>query len=177
MPKPELYVIYTGDRKGKPDVISLSEEFFGGADVDVEIKAKVIYESNTDDIINQYIIFCKVFDDQRKLYGLTEQTVRETIRICKDRNVLREYLESREKEVVTIMMSLFDEEQIMKVYIEDYGNQKEKEGIKEGERRTARDTAKRFLEMGKLSVEEIAAGTGLTVDEVKEIESGIRQLA
>jgi predicted transposase YdaD len=75
------------------------------------------------------------------------------------------------------MMSLFDEEQIMKVYIEDYGNQKEKEGIKEGERRTARDTAKRFLEMGKLSVEEIAAGTGLTVDEVKEIESGIRQLA
>jgi site-specific DNA-adenine methylase len=177
MPKPELYVIYTGDRKGKPDVISLSEEFFGGADVDVEVKAKVIYESNTDDIINQYIIFCKVFDDQRKLYGLTEQTVRETIRICKDRNVLREYLESREKEVVTIMMSLFDEEQIMKVYIEDYGNQKEKEGIKEGERRTARDTAKRFLEMGKLSVEEIAAGTGLTVDEVKEIESGIRQLA
>jgi predicted transcriptional regulator len=39
-----------------------------------------------------------------------EQTVRETIRICKDRNVLREYLESREKEVVTIMMSLFYEE-------------------------------------------------------------------
>jgi hypothetical protein len=67
------------------------------------------------------------------------------------------------------MMSLFDEEQIMKVYIEDYVNQKEKEG----ERRTARDTAKRFLEMGKLSVEEIAAGTGLTIDEVKEIESGI----
>jgi hypothetical protein len=27
--------------------------------------------------------------------------------------------------------------------------------------------------MGKLSVEEIAAGTGLTIDEVKEIESGI----
>jgi hypothetical protein len=45
------------------------------------------------------------------------------------------------EEVVTIMMSLFDEEQIMKVYIEDYGNQKEKEG----ERRNARDTAKRFL--------------------------------
>jgi hypothetical protein len=185
MPKPELYVIYTGDRKGKPDVISLSEEFFGGADVDVEVKAKVIYESNTDDIINQYIIFCKVFDDQRKLYGLTEQTVRETIRICKDRNVLKEYLESREKEVVTIMMSLFDEEQIMKVYLEDCKREMarqikieaEKEGIKEGERRTARDTARRLLEMGKLSVEEIAAGTGLTVDEVKEIESGIKQLA
>jgi hypothetical protein len=178
MPKPELYVIYTGDRKGKPDVISLSEEFFGGTDVDVEVKAKVIYESNTDDIINQYIIFCKVFDDQRKLYGLTEQTVRETIRICKDRNVLREYLESREKEVVTIMMSLFDEEQIMKVYIEDYGNQKEKEGIKEGERRTARDTAKRMIEKGKMSLDDIADYVPtLTLEELKELEAEVRQLA
>jgi len=45
-------------------------------------------ESDTKDIINQYIIFCKVFDEQRKLYGMTEQTVKETIRICKDRNIL-----------------------------------------------------------------------------------------
>ena len=34
----------------------------------------------------------------------------ETIRICKNRNVLREYLLEREKEVVTVMVSLFDEE-------------------------------------------------------------------
>ena len=40
----------------------------------------------------------------------------ETIRICKDRNVLKEYLESRENEVVNIMMTLFDEETIMKNY-------------------------------------------------------------
>ncbi len=39
-------------------------------------------------------IFCKVFDEQRKLYGMTEQTVKETIRICKDRNILKEYLVS-----------------------------------------------------------------------------------
>jgi hypothetical protein len=31
--------------------------------------------------------------------------------------------------------------------------------------------------MEKFTVEEIAAGTGLSVDEVREIESGIRQLA
>jgi hypothetical protein len=34
-------------------------------------------------------------------------------------DVLRNYLESKEKEVVTIMMSLFDEEQIMKIYVKD----------------------------------------------------------
>ena len=52
MPKPELYVIYTGSRGRKPDIISLSQEFFDGADIDIEIKAKVIYESDKDNIIN-----------------------------------------------------------------------------------------------------------------------------
>ncbi len=44
---------------------------------------------------------------------LTEQAIKETIKICKDRNVLKEYLEHRETEVVMIMMSLFDDERIM----------------------------------------------------------------
>ncbi len=48
---------------------------------------------------------------------MTQKAVAETIRICKDKNVLREYLSQREKEVVTIMMSLFDEEQIIKSFI------------------------------------------------------------
>ena len=128
MPKPELYVIFTGNKGRKPDKISLSKEFFEGADIDIEVKAKVIYESDTDDIINQYIIFCKVFNEQTKQHGMTQKAVTETIRICKDRNVLREYLAQREKEVLTIMMSLFDEEQIMKSYIksERYDIAKEK---------------------------------------------------
>ena len=55
MPKPELYVVFSGNKGQKPDRISLSEEFFNGADIDIEVKAKVIYESDKDDIINQYI--------------------------------------------------------------------------------------------------------------------------
>ena len=58
--------------------------------------------------------FSKVYNEQRKLHGSTRKTVEETIRICKDANVLKEYLESREGEVVTMMMTLFDHEQIMK---------------------------------------------------------------
>ena len=108
--------------KVKTDIISLSQEFFDGADVDIEVRAKVIYESDTEDIINQYIIFCKVFDEQRKLYGMTAQTVRETIRICKNRNILKECLMSRDVEIVTIMMSLFDDEQIMKTHWKDMKN-------------------------------------------------------
>ena len=72
MPKPELYVIYTGNKGRKPDTISLSQEFFDGADIDIEIKAKVIYESDKDNIINEYIVFCKVFNEQVKEHGMTK---------------------------------------------------------------------------------------------------------
>ena len=110
MPKPELYVIFTGNKGKKLDIISLSQEFFDGEDIDIEIKAKVIYEGDKDNIINEYIIFCKVFNEQIKKYGMTKQAVTETIRICKDRNILKQYLSSKEVEVISIMMSLFDDE-------------------------------------------------------------------
>ena len=174
MPKPELYVIYTGNKGRKPDTISLSKEFFDGADIDIEVKAKVIYESETEDIINQYIIFCKVFDEQRKLYGMTEQTVRETIRICKDRNVLKEYLMNREMEVVTIMMSLFNDEQIMKTYWKDMENTLTDKITHDKDR----ETAERMIKDGELSLEKIARYIpSLSMDELKELEAKIMQLA
>ncbi len=170
MPKPELYIIFTGNKGRKPDTISLSQEFFDGADIDIEVKAKVIYESDTEDIINHYIIFCKVFDEQRKLYGMTEQTVKETIRICKDRNILKEYLMSREVEVVTIMMSLFNDEQIMKTYWKDMENTLA--------HKKDRETAERLIKMGKLSLEEIALCVpALSFDELKELKAEVMQLA
>jgi len=99
MPRPELFIIYTGDKGRKPDTISLSKEFFGSTDADIEVKAKVIYESDTRDIINQYIIFCRVFNAQTRQHGMTRKAVTETIRICKDRNILKQYLSNKEVEV------------------------------------------------------------------------------
>lgn len=131
----------------------------------MEVKAKVIYESGGDDIINQYIVFCRVFNEQTGRYGMTKKAVTETIRICKDRNVLREYLLQREKEVVTIMMRLFDEEEILKSYIRS-------------ERHDAdRETAERMIKDGELSLEKISCYIpSLSMDELKEIEAEIMQL-
>ena len=166
MPKPELYVIYTGNKGRKPDTISLSQEFFDGADIDIEIKAKVIYESDKDNIINEYIVFCKVFNEQIKEHGMTKQAVTETIRICKDRNILKQYLSSREVEVVTIMMSLFDDEQIMKSFIKSERHDAE------------RAMAEQLIRKGKMTLEEIAdCVSALSFDELKELEAEIMQLA
>ncbi len=68
----------------------------------------MIYESDKDNIINEYIVFCKVFNEQIKEHGITKWAVTETIRICKDRNNLKQYLYS--KEVADCVSSLsFDE--------------------------------------------------------------------
>lgn len=132
IPRPELYMIYMGDRKTIPDTISLSEDFFRGEEISIDVKVKILYQENEEDIIGQYIMFCKVYNEQRKLHGRTEKAVRETIRICRDRNVLREYLEKREKEVVNMMMTLFEEEQIMKAYTKSMIEEGREEGRKEG---------------------------------------------
>ena len=96
------------------------------------------------------------------LHGRTQEAILEAIRICKDRNVLKEYLSSKEKEVVDIMMLLYDEEEIMRSYVE---SERHDEKI---------EIAKRFLRMKKLSYEEIAAGSELTIEEVEKLADSLR---
>lgn len=170
MPKPELYMIYTGDKKKIPDTISLSEEFFNGETISVDAEVKVLYQENEKDIVGQYIIFSKVYNEQRKLYGVTKKAITETIRICKNRNVLKEYLENKEQEVVDMMMTLFDDEQILKAYTKDIEDSTE--------RKTERKTAIQLIKKGKMSLEEIAECVpSLSMDELKELKEEVLQLA
>lgn len=173
MPKPELYMIYVGNRKDIPETISLSKEFFGGEKISIDAEVNVLYQENENDIVGQYIIFSKVYDEQRKRYGKTKQTITETIRICKDRNVLKEYLESKEQEVVDIMMTLFDDEQILKAYAKDI----EENTAKETAKKTARETAVRMIKKGKMSLEEIADYVpSLSFEQLKMLETEIMQI-
>ena len=77
--------------------------------------------------------FCKVLKEQVKLHGMTRKALRETIRFCKGRGVLREYLEKREVEVMDIMTMLFDQETVTNTYINDVLKQGRAEGRAEGE--------------------------------------------
>ena len=107
-----------------------------------------------------------MYNEQRKKYGQAKKAVTETIRICKSRNVLKEYLESKEQEVVDIMMTLFDDEQVLEAYAEDIKNNE------------ARKTAEKLIKKGKMSLDEIAdCIPALTFDELKKLEAEIMQLA
>ncbi len=135
IPKPELYVIYTGDKKVEEKEISLSEEYFGGDKTALDVRVKVITESREGDIINQYVMFTHILNDRVKEYGRTKKAIDETIKICKDRNILKEYLSIHESEVHDIMFSLYDDEQIQKAMMRDARKEGRMEGIKEGEMR------------------------------------------
>ena len=49
IPKPEMYVLYTGNRKTRPEEITLSREFFDGEDLQLEVKVKMLYGTGTVD--------------------------------------------------------------------------------------------------------------------------------
>jgi len=165
LPIPEFYVIYTGDRKNVPPMISIRKDFFGDMKVPFELEARVVSTESTDDIIGQYIIFTHVFDQQVKQYGYTRKAAEETVRICKDRGALKEYLEVHETEVVNSMIMLFEQEESVK----RYGRRKEKEG-----------KIAAYADMvaeGELTVERAAEKLSMTVDEFNEAVEALKVTA
>ena len=102
-----------------------------------------------------------------KVYGRTREAIMETIRICKDKNVLKDYLESREKEVVSIMLAMYDEKEILREYIESEKYEAAKD--------MAKETAIQFLKEG-FSVEQIARCIpALSIDEVRKLQEELLQ--
>ena len=161
IPVPEIYVIYTGDRKTRPAEVSLAQEFFDGKQSCIDVKVKMIYDGKEGDIINQYVRFTKVCNEQVSLYGRTRKAIKETISICKDSDVLREYLENKEQEVLDMLMELYDQEEVLKSYV-----QSEKyEAVEEA----AKETAKRMLKDGTFSIDKIAEFVSLPIEVIQEI--------
>ena len=156
LPKPELYVIFTGERKNHPEYISLKDEFWDG-DAVVDAKVKVIYDGQPGDIINQYVTFTRVANDQIKKYGRTQKAAEETIRICINEDVLADYLKEKEVEVMDIMTALFDEEEVLRRHYLSI------------ERENSEKIARNMLAKGRMSIDEIAEYTGLSVPEVEKL--------
>ena len=100
-----------------------------------------------------------MYDQQVKLYGRDRRAAEETVRICKDRGVLREYLEAHEKEVINSMIMLFEQEEAVK----RYGNRMRSEGRDEGKIATLAELVKD----GIMTIEQAAKKTRMTVEAFK----------
>lgn len=167
IPEPEFYVIYTGSRRIDKDIISLRRDFWHNSDAKLDLIARVINSENKDDIIGQYIIFTHVLDDQIKVYGYTLEAAENTIRICQDDNVLREYLNGLKKEVITTMMLLFDQDYATGMY----GKECRQEGEKIGAIEATVKMCQRFGATVSEAVNMLAEDFGLSADEASQYVS------
>ena len=134
LPEPEFYVVYTGEQKIDREIISLREDFWHNPNAKVDLQVRVIHAEDKSDVIGQYIIFCHVLDEQIKIHGRKKKAAEETIRICQNAKVLKTYLEGRKKEVIGIMMMLFDQDYALEMYHKELERTAEERGKKRGEK-------------------------------------------
>ena len=144
LPRPELYVLYTGDKTIKQKTISFKTEFFKN-DCSVDVIVKVITLNNSSNVLKEYIMFTKVLDDNNKKLGYTKDSIVETINYCVNHNILKEYLNEYKKEVYNIMISLYDQETATQMYGRSQFAEGKAEGIEQGRKTLLQDLHKKGL--------------------------------
>ena len=159
IPRPELYMVYAGAPRQLPEVLRLSDLYDGPGGAEVEIK--VLRESGTGSIVDQYIRFCAISDEQRRQYGYTMKAVEETLRICAEENILMPFLASRQKEVRDIMVTLFNQERVTEIHEYNLAKDARQEGRQEGRI----ETAKSLMNALNLSVEQVLAALKIPKEE------------
>jgi len=166
-PQIELYAVFSCDCD-LTDTISLREEFFPhGERCDIDVTVHVIrFNPEHTDILNQYIRFCRVFNGQLAVYGYSQQTIRETLRICSDEGILTEYIKKMENEIMDIMTKLFNQENVTRLY----GNEREKIGINEGRRERDSAIIHNLLQM-HMDLPFIEKATGLSREDILKIQA------
>lgn len=130
IPRPELYVIYTGPKQDVPDILRLSDLYEGKGSVDLEVT--VCRRTGNGDIVDQYVRFCEITDEKRKQYGQSQEAVAAILRQCEEENILTAFLTSRQKEVTDIMVTLFDQEKVWAIHEYNVALQAEEKGIEKG---------------------------------------------
>ena len=137
LPKPEVYVIFTGERKEQPEYQNLSDHFIkypDGIDLPLELKVKMIYNSDVENIVGQYIEFCKIFDRQLKLHQNDKiLAIQKTLELCREQGLLLDFISKHESEVNTLMEDfIFNEKLLNKYHNENERRIAREEGLAEG---------------------------------------------
>ena len=155
IPRPELYMIYTGAPRQLPEILRLSDMYDGPGGAEIEIK--VLKNTGAGNIVDQYIRFCEISDEQRKQYGYTIKAVEETLRICCEENILMPFLASRQKEVQDIMVTLFNQERVTEIH--------EYNLVKDARQEGRIETAKSLMNALNLPVDQVLAALKIPKEE------------
>ena len=161
LPPIELYVIYTGGGN-PPEEISFRDDFFNG-EGPVDVKVTIRHQPGKT-LDGQYIGFCQVYNEQRKIYGKNKKCMEETIRICLEKGYLVDFVQAHREEVTTMMDELFDAEYQMENYMKSHDARMKDEG--------AISTLAGLVKKGLLTIGQAADEVHMSEDEFK-LKSGI----
>ena len=120
--------------------------------------------------LEQYVQFLELMEEAKaeEYKHPLKWTIQEAVR----RNILRDYLERKGGEVLSILMTEYDYATDMAVLKEESYEDGREEGISIGLERgayqKALETARSFLSMG-LSPEQVAQGTGLSLEVILQL--------
>ena len=168
IPRPELYVIYTGEKEA-PDILRLSDMYEGSGSADLTVR--VLRDGQPGDILSQYVDFCQVANEQVSLYGRTDEALMSTIQLCLEQGILVPFLDSRKKEVVDIMTMLFSQEKAWEMELAANARENREagrvEGRVEGRMEAQADMLRRLLQ--KFSILEVSQIMGIPQSEIERL--------
>ena len=200
--RPEFIVFYTGDQDLPPEsYLYLSDAFPNQApnsDLTLELKVKVctIKSESPSPVVHschdleQYVQFLELVEEARAAGH--ENPLKWAIQEAVRRNILRDYLERKGGEVLSILMTEYNYATDMAVLKEEayedglfvgreegisIGLERGREegisigleqGLERGAYEKALETARSFLSMG-LSPEQVAQGTGLSLEVIQKL--------
>ena len=176
IPVPAFYVFYNGVEKlPAKQVLKLSDSFIVQPEVpSLELVVQLIninYDKNSRIVtscepLGQYSRFVDAV--RRHIAVDRDHGFEKAIKECIQNDILKEYLQRKSREVINMLIAEYDYDTDIAVQREEAGRAAFDEGLAEGSRQKALETAKNLLQFG-LSVQKIAQATGLTKEDVEAL--------
>ena len=174
--EPEFYVFYNGVEDYSDTItLKLSDAFMTKPDytpLELEVKVFNINKSKGSEVLRH----CKPLDE----YSLFIEEVRiqteldpengftNAIKICIEKGILKDYLQRKSREVINMLIAEYDYDTDIAVQREEAGKIAFAQGISQGSRQKALETAAAFKRFG-FDIDKIAEATGLIKEEVGAI--------
>ena len=167
LPKPELYIIYTGSEHLGIEQLSFAETYFSG-NSPIDLRVKIIRDGCGNDIIHQYVRFTQICAEVRQEYGASwgGNQAKEIIQRCKQENILVRFLEQREKEVIGMMTT--DVEYV------NWMNSKWKENYQQGMEQAQEKVVREML-ADHMPMELIMKYSELSEERILELKKDLEQ--
>ena len=161
IPKIKLFVVYTGDKVMQDHDLHLKDVMVENDIIsDIDMKVRVLCTGSKKSILGQYILFTRVYTKQTKECKDIETAVKNTIEICMNDEILKEYLDYRKMEVQEMITAFMTQEEAFESFLKDE--------VKRGREEGKMDTLINFFKNGA-GLDLISKAVGMSIEEVKSI--------